>query len=175
MNIPVAPPSYAVTMCPTELRMAGVAACDRQINAISKGLKDKHGFEKGTKGPWQGHVEGVLAEMAVASVLNAYFNGSITSWKGEDLPHVQVRQTDYPQGKLIIRPEDGESFYYVLVTGSNGSYSVRGWIWGREVKESKEHWVEPEEKDPRPGHWRVPHTALYDMRELQLRLMDITP
>lgn len=166
---------YTVSMCPTEMRMGNAAATDRQLNAITKGLADKHGFEKGTKGPWQGHIEGVLAEMAVASVLGCYFNGSITSWKGEDLPHLQIRQTDYPHGKLIIRPEDGENFYYVLVTGCNGKYNVRGWVWGRSVKESQTHWEEPKPGDKRPGYWGVPQSALNDMEELKLRLMDIIP
>lgn len=174
MNLPVAPPSYAVSMCNTELRMAGVAAFDRQINAINKNLKDKHGFEKSGKGPWQVHVEGVLGEMAVASVLGCYFNGSITSWKGEDLPHVQVRTAAKDDGPLIIREADRPNFYYVLVTGSNGAYCVRGWIWGREVMESKEHWVD-NPGNGRPPAWFVPHTALYDMGELKLRLMDIIP
>jgi hypothetical protein len=85
--------------------------------------------------------------------------------RGDLAGEVEVRSTPREYGGLLIRLEDDASRRYVLVTGSDGRYVVRGWRWGWEVTEGicGIWW----EKAPRYPCWRVAQFELYDMAQLK--------
>ena len=164
------PPEYWVTLTENYRSMGEHLGHVRQDEAHRMRLRDKHGFNGDGLNV---HVEGAMGEIAAAEVLGVFFKETVNSFKDADLPHVQVRTRSKHHYDLNIRPGDGTNYFYVLVTGAEGRYCVRGWIWGREAKEN-DAWYQ-DIGNARPMAWWVPQTALYDMAELKLRLAGVVP
>ena len=60
-----------------ELLQAALCGVRRHIEALHKGLPDKHGFDSDG---WGAHIEGAAGEMAAAKSLGLYWNGSINTF-----------------------------------------------------------------------------------------------
>ena len=84
---------------------------------------------------WQRHIEGALSECAMAKYLNVYWNKS--PWFNPDVGDVEVRVTHYSNGRLIIRDRDKDDTKYYLLTGMNGKYHIRGYMYARDAKQEK--------------------------------------
>lgn len=130
----------------------------RQYEASKKGYKHKYGY-KGLG--WDINIEGALGEMAAAKALNVYWDGSVNTWKANDLEGIQVRTRSKHEYELIIRKDDDFNTLWVLVTGNNGSYIVRGWIHGKDAK--KKEWLQAH--GDRDLSYFVPHEALKPIEE----------
>jgi hypothetical protein len=117
-----------VTLTWPEVSMGAAVGMRRHMSALSKGLKDKHGYDGDGWGP---HIEGALGEMAVAKAFGVYWDGSVDTFKLPDLPGIQVRTRPKHDYDLIIRDTDSPEDTYVLVTGTAPSYRVVGWIDGQ--------------------------------------------
>lgn len=75
---------------------------------------------------------------------------------GPDLGKItQVRQTDYKTGRLLVHDSDPDKHWFWLVTGSHGTYTVQGFMRGKEAKTFP---IE-EPQEGRPCHC-VPISAL---------------
>jgi len=118
---------------------------------------------------WNDDIEAAAAEMAVAKLLNVYWDGSVNTFKIPDVGGIfQVRHTMQHNGCLIFRSVDSPLERYVFVRGAvayhspAGSYDVVGWIDGEEAKQDKFL------RNPNgTGQaWFVPGEALRDMGEL---------
>jgi len=130
----------------------------RHWEAVRKGRTDRHGF---SGDGWGVHIEGALGEIAAAKALNVYWDGSVNTFKADDLTGIQVRTRSKPDYELIIRPEDSEESVWVLVTGKYGTYTVRGWIRGKDAK--RQEWLA--NHGNRPPAYFVPTDALKPIEE----------
>ena len=68
-----------------------------------------------------------------------------------------VRSTPYANGRLIIHKNDVPDRKYYLLTGAEGKYIVRGWIWGFEAQNEKYYMS----VNDRPKEYYVPQQDLY--------------
>ncbi len=148
-----------VTLSPYELSMAAQVGSRRQIEALTKGLPDKHGF--GGEDGWTVHIEGACGEMAVASALGRYWSGSVNTFKsGGDVGTVQVRTRSRHDYDLIVRRDDRDNDIFILVTGLAPRFEVRGWIRGADARRSE--WLRTHGN--RPAAYFVPQTALMPIK-----------
>jgi len=81
------------------------------------------------------HAEAVGAEIAVAKYFNIEdFHPTVNTFKNEpDIAMfsglgLEVKQTKYVGGSLIIHEDDRDTDIAVLVTGISPTYTIRGWI-----------------------------------------------
>lgn len=149
----------AVTLTWHEAAMASHVGWMRQLAAIKAGKTDSHGY--GGLG-WSEHIEGACGEMAVAKRLSVYWDGSINTWKANDLPGLQVRTRSRHDYELIVRPDDDDQAVWVLVTGKCPEYRVRGWISGADAKQAE--WLAGH--GGRPAAYFVPVERLRSVSEL---------
>lgn len=125
----------------------------RQLEAMRRGAHDYHGA-KSQKDGWQIAIEGALGEMAVAKMLDVFWTAG--GHGQPDVGDVDVRTTWREDGHLILHPHDHDDRRFYLVTGSQGEYHVRGWIYGRDGK-NPSFWRDP--AGGRPAYF-VPQIAL---------------
>lgn len=143
-----------VSLSLSEILHAANAGTLRVVENIKLGRAGSHGLNSNTD--WQLHIEGAMAECALAKFLNVYWEGK-GKFNGVDVGDVDVRSTRYDNGKLIIHPSDDDNRKYYLLTGIDGNYIVRGWIWGRDAK-NQMYWSDPSGKN-RPAYF-VPQDKL---------------
>jgi hypothetical protein len=81
------------------------------------------------------HAEAVGAEIAVAKYFQfTEFHPTVNTFKNEadiTMPNglgIEVKQTKYHGGNLIIHEDDRDTDIAVLVTGTSPTYTIRGWI-----------------------------------------------
>ena len=115
--------------------MGGIIGLQRQIESFRKNLTPKLGYWS-----WHSHIEGALAELAVAKALNTYWSGSVNTFGAADIgTDIQVRlrkqRADEPPPDLIVRPADNPDCVYVLVVGESPNFTVVGWISGAAAKQ----------------------------------------
>jgi hypothetical protein len=151
-----------VTLSLHEMATARDVGGRRQLASLGKGLSDRHGFQGD---PWDVHIEGAGAEMAVAKQLNIYWEGSVNTFKSPDLPGIQVRRRSLPHYELLVRPCDSKDEVYVLVTGKMPQYRIHGWIRGSDAMQ--ERWLKGH--GGRPPAYFVPHSSLAPMEDLPLK------
>jgi hypothetical protein len=150
-----------VKLTGSELYLAAQIGIARQMEAMRKGLPDKHGFD-GLEG-WTVHIEGAAGEMAVAKALGLFWNGSLNTFKTQaDVQRLEVRTRSKHYYELLIRPNDDSDALFVLVTGRAPDFEVKGWIRGSEAK--KQEWLQ--NHGGRPPAYFVPHDALRQLDEL---------
>jgi hypothetical protein len=113
-----------------EIFVASQVGILRQCEDIKANKKSFTGEKQDTA--WQRHIEGALSECAMAKFLNVYWNKA--AWFHPDVGNVEVRVTAYPNGRLIIKDQDKDDFKYYLLTGINGKYTIRGYMYGRDAK-----------------------------------------
>jgi hypothetical protein len=116
-----------------EIMIASQVGLMRQCEDIKANKKSYVG-EKQHLG-WQRHIEGALSECAMAKHLNVYWSKS--SWPNPDVGNVEVRTTELDNGSLIIRPIDKDDVKYYLLTGINGKYTIRGYMYAKNAKQDK--------------------------------------
>jgi hypothetical protein len=101
----------------------------RSMDSIRGGF-NKPSFYKARD--WNIDIDGALAEMAVAKMLNEYWGGHIKSFKNADVSdQFQIRSTNYKNGKLVFREADKEDYIYILVITDCPFYTVVGGISGK--------------------------------------------
>lgn len=147
-----------VVLTKSEMFMAALTGVQRQIESVADGRKDKHGYD-GQDG-WGIHIEGAMAEIAVAKALNRYWDAGVNTFKAGDVGNIQVRHTKLAGGRLIVREGDTSEDVFVLVTGTSPAYSVLGWIRGMDAKK-EEYWQAPA---GRPGAYFVPQSHLHNLK-----------
>lgn len=151
-----------VTLTNFEIFQAAMVGAKRNIEAKIRRLPDKHGF-KGNG--WDAHIEGACGEIAVAKVLNVFWNGSINTYKQlGDVSGLEVRTRSDLNYDLIIRDGDNSEAIYVLVVGRCPTYRVIGWLRGGDGKKAEYR----QTYGDRPGAYFVPQSALRPIEELSL-------
>jgi hypothetical protein len=143
-----------IVLTGSEILLAANAGIMRHTENIKKNTVLR--YQKPNMNHWQLMVEGALGEMAVAKHLNIYWSGKGVIGGGDVDDH-EVRTTAYDTGRLICHPEDKDNKKYWLVTGSNGTYTIRGWILGIRAKQ-EQYWDDPE--GGRPAYF-IPQKDLH--------------
>ena len=111
---------------------------------------------------WQISVEGTMGECVVAKAFDIYWNGNLGDLKAPDVGDLHVRTTPYKTGRLILHKpkKDNPNDYYILVTGINGKYYVRGGLMAFEGQ-FPQYWTQPNRKKS-PAYF-VPQDRLDDI------------
>jgi hypothetical protein len=144
-----------------ELYLAAQIGVSRQMEAMRKGLPDRHGFD-GLEG-WTVHIEGAAGEMAVAKALGVFWGGTVNTFKTTaDVGALEVRTRSRHDYELLIRENDADEAVFVLVTGRAPDFNVVGWLKGKEAKQPQ--WIRTH--GGRPPAYFVPHAALHPIEEL---------
>ena len=144
-----------------EILTAAIAGLKRQVNAIARDGKGHNNQPWGAL--WQNHVEGALAECAVAKHQNKFW--SIGDKADADLNKTwEVRTTSNPQGYLVLRKNDAgkEKKIFILVRGSYGEYEIVGWMRGEEAMQEK-YWGNPTSNN-RDKAWFVPGDDVHKLK-----------
>lgn len=134
----------------------------RHLAAIKAGRRDQHGFEGDG---WSVHIEGACGECAVAKALGLYWNGSINTFKADDIPGAQIRTRSRHDWQLYVRPHESNQAAWILVTGRCPNYQIHGWLYGHEAKQ--EQWLC--DHGGRPPAYFVPNSELRLITDLPLR------
>ena len=149
-----------IELTPAQVLQAAQAGIMRQTYAIRQKLKPAYGAS--TKNDWQLHVEGCLGEMVVAQYLNRFWDGTVGITQHGDVGRIEVRTSSRDNGDLIMHDRDPDDNVFILVTGRNGRYKIRGWTEGRDGKK-KEFWSDP--AGGRPAYF-VPQDELIEIEKL---------
>jgi hypothetical protein len=152
-------PPLVVGLAWFEVEAAKSVAKLRRDEKHRLGLRDKYGYAAGD--PWDCEVNSAAAEIATAKAANLYWSGGVNTFKGADVgTKIQVRWSDrdYRTQKtsLIVRPEDPDDHFYVLVTGRCDLFYLHGSMLGSTAKDPQ-WWSAP---NGRPACWMVPRQAL---------------
>lgn len=153
----------SITLNWHECEMAVQVGVRRQLSSLSKNSRPGEGYEGSG---WDIHIQGALGEMAVAKALNVYWSGSVNTFAACDLPGLQVRTRSRHWYDLIVRSRDSDDEPFILVTGECPTFTVHGWIYGRDAKKPK--WLR--EYGNRPAAYFVPQGALRPLKALNKRV-----
>lgn len=151
--------SVAIDLTASEILMGAHAGCMRQLEAIREGLKSTNNKdEERDDDNWQIHIEGALAEQAVAKYLNVYWDGKGTRGGADLCGYIDVKHSPNPTHRLIVKQNGHKDWLYWFVTGGYGMYQIHGWCWGVDAKRD-DYWEDP----TGGGRWAyfVPRHALH--------------
>ena len=159
--------SKEITLLPHEVILAAQVGRRRHFQAVMEGKKDRHGFDGD---PLRIHVEGAAGEMVVSRALGIYWDGSVGTWKANDLPGIQVRTRSEHWHDLLIRRDDDLTARWVLVTGKIKlpTYRVHGWVYGHEA--NKRDFLKTH--GGRPPAWFFPQSLLRPIETLPTEATD---
>lgn len=140
---------YEVAVC------AGVGV-RRKIESLRSRLKPLHKFS--AHDGFELDVQGACGEMAAAKVLGLYWDGSVGTFKANDVAEWQVRtrMSDNYSG-LALRSNDKDEHNTILLSGTVPEFTVIGWI---NNKEGKRLAVRKVLKRGRPPALVVPESCL---------------
>lgn len=128
-----------VTLTEIELRMCALVAGERHNESILSRRQDRHGAAN-SDDKLGCHYEGACGEKAYCTALDRDWRGTVNSFKGADVgANVQVRTRSRHHYDLIVRADDSDLDWFVLVTGEPPSFKVHGYIQGRVAK--REEWL----------------------------------
>jgi hypothetical protein len=159
MNTLICP--IAVVLTDIELYYARSVGRERHESSLAFGFRDKHGCPGGE----DISLLGACGELAYCKAVGAEWSASIFSFKGADHGlNIQIRTSPCKKqippadfGNLIIRDDDNDDHYFVLVVGNPPHFLIKGWIAGRDAKVDK--WKN--NHAGRPPAWFVPHRHLH--------------
>lgn len=111
----------------------------------------------------QEEIVGACGERAWGKYRNQHWDASVNTFHNvpDARGNVEIRATTRDDGRLIVRANDSQNRYYVLVTGEPPVLVIRGWMQGKDAR--RDQWV----SNPH-GHrqaWFVPQSALKQFGE----------
>ena len=162
----------SVNLSERELMLGAMSGLQRELECL-KG--SKNGRETDSEyakkynpvvpgGLWGNSIEGALGEFAVAKYLGLYPSG-IEYYNATDVgKHYEVRTRPKEYMELYLKKKDKPDKYYILVQGSYGDYTIRGWITAYEVFGHPE-WYHNNSGKLSYSYW-VPHEFLNSISTL---------
>jgi hypothetical protein len=141
-----------------EILIAAHAGVMRYVNALRKARQE---FDSHDDQSWDGHINGCIAEMAVAKHLGLFWSGTVGIVDAPDVGKLQVRSKRFLHHHLCIkrRDKDSDTFVCVLVDHTALPFCVlTGWMAGREAK--LDHYI------GKHGLFYVPDKDLHPMEML---------
>lgn len=158
-----------VVLTEDERERATFVGSMRRQAAVKRGRRWKAGEPEAPKLLLD--IEGAMAELAVAKHYGVTWTGALGNTRMADVGDVDVRLSRYPQGDLLLYPDEPARFplrAFLLVTGEHGRYTLRGWCLGREAWA----WGRMRVISPRrPAALAVPQSRLWPPAELPPELL----
>ena len=146
----------SIQLNPDEILQGALVGVKRNVNTIARGQDNTNRYDGGS---WNCHIEGALAEMAVAKASGKFWStGEILAG---DVGEFEVRVTSHTNGRLLLRPDDKDKSdkFFILVRGMLGKYQIAGWIIGVDGMQD-EYWCEPTNGKRDPA-WFIPANKLH--------------
>ena len=121
--------------------------------------------------PWAAHIEGAAAEYVVGRAFDLRWYAEEPEYRfTRDVGNVEVRRSQYPNGRLVVQEKDNDAQRIVLVTGSMPTFFICGWAWVSEAKQAR-YWLDrgaplpwnPKKECRREG-WFLPQCDLRSIR-----------
>lgn len=130
-----------VTLSWDEVRYAGAIGFERALTSARDGRQERLAGNRSAyrNRTWTEHIEGACAELAFAKARGLYWDASVNRFRGDggDVGDIQVRSVANVQRRLLVRMGDPDDAVFVLVVGVTPSYTIAGWLWGREAKQDE--------------------------------------
>lgn len=126
---------YTVRLAWFEVETCAHAGVRRRIESIRRGTKDAPGFNRTDK--WDIDIAGACGEMAVAKVLDKYWDAAVNTFHRGDVGKLQVRTSRQETPFLIVQKHNSDDDIFVLVQGTAPDYKVLGWLSGKQAKQKK--------------------------------------
>ena len=139
----------------SEVILGAMAGVHRQVENLKAGRQNAYGMPVSES--WGAHIEGALAEQALAKGLNKYFRGKGRFGEPDLSEGIECRLRTNPNHSLILHKKDKDGNRFYLVTGREGKYDIAGWCYGYEGKK-EEYWADPTGAN-RPAYF-VPSNVL---------------
>jgi len=139
------------------------SALSRIMLSKQQGLNHATTYRRGLLARLVEEVVGVLGEMALAKHKGVWFSPLINTFHYvPDCLGYEVRSTQVPDGRLIVRDNDAPERAFVLATTDGSAVRLVGWLYGGEAKQDQ--WRD----DPhgRRPCWMVPQDRLRPMGTL---------
>jgi hypothetical protein len=156
------PQPRIIILTATELMVASYVGSARNVQSMMRGWQRASGIQTET---WSSNIEGAAGEMAVAKLLNIYWQPVVGKLDADDVGPYQVRTNmSRKLDDLCLRPRDREDRFYISVLSFAPEFHVLGFIKGADGK--REQWL----RDGTPGHpqcYYVPRAELRDLSELE--------
>jgi hypothetical protein len=119
-----------VQLTPDELEIAGIEGVKRRCNGL-RYCRDKPGAER-IEDTWGSDINSRGSEHAFGKAIGKKPTPiDLDKRKLGDVDGKEVRWTRHSNGHLIIHPWDEPNRNYVLVTGRDGAFVLRGYLAGR--------------------------------------------
>lgn len=126
---------FTVRLAWYEVETCAHAGVRRRIESIRRGTKDAKGFNRTDK--WDIDISGACGEMAVAKVLDKYWDVSVNTFHKGDVGKLQVRTSRQEKPYLVVQKHNDDDDIFVLVQGQEATFKVIGWMVGRDAKQRK--------------------------------------
>jgi len=151
-----------VKLTPHEVQAGAIIGIERHIQAMAKGLKDKHGLRAQDR--WRVHIEGACGEIAFAKAMNMYWSPSVNTFKGHpDIGSFEIRTRSQQNYDLLVREDDEDDRIFVLVVGMAPQFRLVGWLTGKEAKQQRYL----QTYGDRPPAYFVPQDKLHSIESLR--------
>lgn len=158
-----------VTLTYPEVCLGAHVGTMRRVQNMKLGTERRYGQKENG---WQADVISCLGEMAAAKHLDRFWAGAIGDYDAADVGEIyEVRATEWPNGKLILHPDDPDDAPHILarvveekIKGWVYKVELVGWVYGHEGK-LQEYWTTLPTHPKRPAFF-VPNEVLHDMEEI---------
>jgi hypothetical protein len=155
-----------VTLTYPEICLGAHVGTMRRVQNMKLGTARKYGQKEGG---WQADIMSCLGELAAAKHLDMFWAGAIGNYDAADVGEFyEVRATEWPNGKLILHPDDPDDAPHILARVTDNKVTLVGWVYGHEGKRP-EYWTTVAGHPNRPAFF-VPNDVLHDMAEIPLAL-----
>jgi hypothetical protein len=149
-----------IVLSDDDIREAEEIANRRIKGCRDRGLRDKHGAEPHNNLKY--NLLGVKGEIAFRKFLGSTEEITVNTFRSQaDISGFEVRTSSGDGWDLIIRRDDSDSKIYVLVTGNDRKFKIRGWLRG-----SERYSFEYKTINTRPKAWFVPQSKLHKISSL---------
>ena len=147
-----------VTLGHWQFHAAVGAANNRMALSNESGLNNASTYQRGYMRRLHQETIGACGEFAVAKLYGKSWRPSVNTFHIEpDVGSaIEVRATARETGRLIVRDNDADDRWFILVTGKPPNLIVRGRIKGINAKKDK--WVR--NPNAHRSAWFVPQSAL---------------
>ena len=132
--------NWSVTLNEIERRICAWVGKQRRQYAVNSGRNPGLGPSRLDECGAENDIRGAECEYAASRILNLYWRpwvGSITEAKRmRDVGGlIEVRSTDLPNGRLIVKPDDPDDAPFVLIVRNADRFTLAGWLFAHEAKE----------------------------------------
>lgn len=155
-------PPFRVRLTLYEQQHAAMIGVQRRTNALADGGEDRNGAAgESEQQKWWFNIVGAMGELAFCRHTNLYWPADVHRQPKNtpDVePYFQIRTLRCHHYDLLIRPDDCDDHYFVLLTGEGPEFVIRGGIWARAAKQQDQLFRDRGDRG-KPAWW-IPQNQL---------------